>query len=442
MPGLIVVGTQYGDEGKGKIVDFLGECASYVVRYQGGNNAGHTVVVDGKTYKFHLMPAGALRDKKCLIGCGVALDPRQLAKEIDNSGKKVDLGIDPRTPIILPYHNILDGARENRMRNKSGSEIGTTNKGIGPCYEDEKSRIGLRFFDLVGNEKKLEKMIRERFEEKMIILKEVHNIEPQLLVEEVVKEYIALGKKLHPYMADVSKKVFAALKNDEKIIFEGAQGTLLDIAFGNYPKVTSSHPMSGAILTGIGLPPTIFQDFKFRIIGVVKAYTTKVGSGPVITCLDHNKWPVDENVSEKEAKIIRKNGGEVGTTTGRPRRVGWLDTVLLNYSQSLNSCKEFALTKIDVLAGIHPLKIAVAYKHNGKILKDYPSWDLEKLSECEAVYEEIDGFENFEAKKYADLPKSVKRYIEIIEDATKTPITIISTSAERKDTIFKNFKKI
>lgn len=442
MPGLIIVGSQYGDEGKGKVVDVLSENADIVVRYQGGNNAGHTIIVEGKEYKFHALPAGALRGKRCLIGPGVVLDPRQLEKEISSIGNDVDLGIDPRTPIIMPYHNILDVARESKTKQKTGSAIGTTAKGIGPCYEDEKNRSGLRFFDLISDPQRLEKLIESNFKEKELILKHVHNQDIGITLKEVVDEYTRLGELFKEYMADVSSEVYDSLGLNAKVIFEGAQGTMLDIKYGNYPKVTSSHPLTGSILTGVGLPLNIVKKYPFRSVGIVKAYTTKVGSGPVVTCLDHQKWPVDEAFSEQEAIYIRKKGKEVGATTGRPRRVGWLDLVMLKYSAMLNGFDELALTKIDTLAGLENLKVAVGYKHNGRYTTKYPAWDLKFLSECEPDYKEMKGFNEFEAKKYSKLPDEVKEYIGLIESYTGIPITIVSTGADRADVVFKKgFRK-
>ncbi len=436
MPATIIIGAQYGDEGKGKITDIFSEKADYVVRYQGGNNAGHTIVVDGKVYKLHLLPSGVVRGKRCLIGAGVVVDPRQLIKEIKQFNFEVDLGIDPRTHIILPYHNIIDILREKKIKKIKGASIGTTAKGIGPCYEDEKSRIGIRFFDLVSN-KNLEDVIIEKFEEKKKVIEEVYGGSLDININDVAKEYAEIGKLLKKYLCDVSSEIFSSLKKGKNILFEGAQGTLLDIKYGNYPKVTSSHPLAGSILVDIGLPPSVFKEFEFKIIGVVKAYTTKVGSGPVVTCLDKGRWPVDEKVSNKIANYIRKKGAEYGTTTGRPRRVGWLDLVLLKYSDKLNNYDELALTKLDVLSGIKILKIAVAYKHNGKEEKEYRAWDLEFLENCKPVYKKIKGFRKFRANNYNEIPKNAKKYIGLIEEYIGKKIKIISIGPERNDIIYK-----
>lgn len=442
MPAVVIVGSQYGDEGKGKIVDWISEEGDVVVRYQGGNNAGHTVVVEGKEYKFHSLPVGALRGKRCLIGCGVVLDPRQLAKELSSLGHEADLGIDPRTPIIMPYHNIIDIARESKTKNVTGAAIGTTAKGIGPCYEDEKSRVGLRFFDLISDPARLEKLIDVQFKEKETILKNVYGKEIGLAVSEIVKEYKELGEMLKKYMGNVSVEVQLALSANANVIFEGAQGTMLDIKYGNYPKVTSSHPLTGSIFTGVGLPLNIVKKHRFRTIGIVKAYTTKVGSGPVVTCLDNQKWPVEEAFSEPEAIYIRKKGKEVGATTGRPRRVGWLDLVLLKYSTCLNGFDEFALTKIDTLAGLERIKVAVAYEHSGKKITEYPAWDLRFLSECKPIYKELPGFGEFNADKYSKLPKEVKAYARAIEVYTGVPVSMISTGPERSAIVLKKgYKK-
>ncbi len=437
MPALCVIGAQWGDEGKGKLVDILGETADCIVRYQGGNNAGHTVIVNGKKYTFHALPAGVLRGIRSLIASEVVLDPRQLVKEIEGFGKQVNLGIDPRTSIIMPWHNELDNAGEASRKKSSGSEIGTTARGIGPCYEDDKNRSGIRFYELVGDKKNLELRIREVHEVKKKILKEVYDITPCYDIDMVVNQYSILGEDLKKYLADVSEEVYNSLKDNKKIVFEGAQGTLLDIKFGNYPKVTSSHPMSGAVFDSIGIPP-----MKMRVIGIMKAYVTKVGSGPVVTCLDNGLWPVDETKSTFEGNRIRNRGGERGTTTGRPRRVGWLDIVALNYTHRLNGFSELALMKLDCLSGLEKIKMAVSYEHNGKIINDYKSWDVKFLNECKPVYEEFNGFGDIsQARKYKQLPKNAKKYVERIEELVNVPITVVSVGPGREETIYKNFKK-
>ena len=434
-----IVGSQWGDEGKGKIVDAITKNADIIVRYQGGDNAGHTVVVDNKTYKFHILPSGVLRDKRCLISTEVVLNPLQLENEIKSIGKEPDLGIDPRTHIIFPYHIALDIAKEKMRKSATGSEIGTTFRGIGPCYSDVADRTGITFSELVGDKNHLEKRIKENYHVKRKILKSVYNTdmiilrdgeEYKITLDEIIDTYISAGESLRQYITDVASELNKAISDGKKIVFEGAQGTLLDIHFGNYPKVTSSHPMSGAIFTSAGIPPQ-----KIRSIGVMKGYVTKVGSGPVVTCLDGGKWPVNEEYSEPEAIYIRKKGNERGATTGRPRRVGWLDLVVMRYSCMINGFSELALTKMDVLAGLKKIKIAVAYKYNGKIITEYPAWDLNMLSMCKPIYKEFNGFKTVE-------DKNAMKIVNFIEKELKTPITIISTGPGRDELIYRGFEPL
>lgn len=437
MPALCVIGAQWGDEGKGKLVDILGETADTIVRYQGGNNAGHTVIVNGKKYTFHALPAGVLRGIRSLIASEVVLDPRQLVKEIENFDEKLNLGIDPRTSIIMPWHNDLDNVKEDVMKKSTGAAIGTTARGIGPCYEDDKSRSGIRFYELVGDYKNLENRMREVHEVKKKILEHVYGTKPSYCIDANISYYFSLGAILKKYMADVSQEVNESLKNGKKIVFEGAQGTLLDIKFGNYPKVTSSHPMAGAVFDSVGLAP-----MKMRTIGIIKAYVTKVGSGPVVTCLDNGLWPVDETKSTFEGNYIRTKGQEKGTTTGRHRRVGWMDLVALKYTHILNGFSELALMKLDCLSGLDKIKMAVAYEHKGKKVEDYKSWDISFLNECKPLYEEFDGFGDIShARKYKQLPKNAKKYVERIEELVKVPITVVSVGPGREETIYKGFKK-
>ncbi|MBL7100354.1 MAG: adenylosuccinate synthase [Nanoarchaeota archaeon] len=444
MPAVCVIGSQWGDEGKGKVVDVLGENADYVVRWQGGNNAGHTVVFDGNKYTFHALPTGVLRNIRSLMATEVVLDPRQLVKEIQNLNRKVNLGIDPRTGIIMPWHNYLDIAIESHRKKQTGAEIGTTGRGIGPAYADDISRSGIRFFELVGSPKKLEERIKSNYEEAREIIHAYNTdtkalMENELKLKDVLTEYKKLGRALKKYETNVSKEINGALKKNKKVIFEGAQGTLLDLKFGNYPKVTSSHPMSGSIFPSVGIPP-----MKLRTIGIVKAYVTKVGSGPVVTCLDKGLWPVDESKSTPEANYIRQKGNEKGATTGRLRRVGWLDLVALKYTHSLNGFSEFALTKLDVLSGMEKIFMAVGYKHNCKMLDvdDYESWDLDFLNKCSPVYEEFDGFGDIsQVRTLRQLPKNAKKCVKTIEEIMDVPITLISVGPGREETIYRGFKK-
>lgn len=439
MPAVCVIGSQWGDEGKGKVVDILGENADYVIRYQGGNNAGHTVVIDGKKNASHILPSGVFReDIRVLIASKVVLDPRQLTEEMGGFGD-INLGIDPRTAIIMPWHNDLDKANEIARKKKTGSEIGTTRKGIGPCYGDDTERFGIRFSHLVGDPKKLEDMIRSDYEKKEKILA-TEGVAPSQDIDKIVEEYLSLGKALRKYKVDVSLEVSKAIKEKKNIIFEGAQGTLLDIKYGNYPYVTPSHPMSGEIFPSVGIPP-----MKLRTIGIAKAYVTKVGDGPVVTCLDKGLWPVDELQSAPEGNYIRHKGHEEGTTSGRPRRVGWMDLVVLNYTHRINGFSELALMKLDVLSGLDEIYMAHAYIHNptGKIVQDYRAWDIDFLNDCKPLYEKFDGFDEdiSKARSPEELPNNARKYMERIEQVVNVPITLISVGPDREETIYRGFKK-
>ena len=418
VPATIIVGTQFGDEGKGKLTDFLAEKADLVVRYHGGNNAGHTVVVGEKIYKFHLLPSGLIRGKKCCIGAGVALDPRVLIEELKQLGQlKIKLAIDHRTQIIMPWHNLQDGARE-QVR---GKKIGTTGRGIGPCYEDRAARSGIRFCEFVDPER-LRKRIAEVFPTKKRILEEIYSTKVEFSEEDVFKEYSVLVKQLKKFLCDVSLEVSTALKENKNVLFEGAQGMFLDNDFGTYPFVTSSHPMTGGIFTGVGIG--LLNDIE--AIGIVKAYTTRVGEGPFLT-----------ELTGELGETIRKNGQEFGTTTGRPRRVGWLDLVLLKTSIRMNGLTEIALTKADVLNGIPKLKVCVAYECNGKKLEEFPAdWTL--IEKCKPVYKEFDGFEiNHEEKDFNKLSSKARKYIGFIEKELGVPIKFVSLGPKRSQTILR-----
>ncbi len=416
MTSTIVIGAQWGDEGKGKVVDLLAKDADLVVRFNGGNNAGHTVVVQGKKYKFHLMPSGAIQEKKCLVAAGIALDPNVLKKELGQLEQEIDLVIDPRTQIIMPWHNALDNAKETA---KGKGKIGTTGRGVGPCYADRASRTGIRFCELVDSEKLKEK-IGTGFEAKEKILKNVYGAEMPASKEEIFAEYNALGKEFASYYGDVSLKVSNALKEGKNVLFEGAQGTFLDNDFGTYPYVTSSHPTAGAIFTGVGIGVRPIE----RIIGIVKAYTTRVGEGPFVT--------------ELEGKLgdeIREKGKEFGTTTGRPRRVGWLDLVLLKTSIRLNGFTEIALTKLDVLTGLEKIMVCTEYKWEREKIQELPA-DLEKLSKCKPVYKEMPGFEmDSSATSFGQLPKEAQDYVAFVEKELGIEAKIVSIGPGREETI-------
>ncbi len=419
MASRFVVGTQFGDEGKGKITDIFAKQADLVVRYQGGNNAGHTVVVGEKVYKFHLLPSGLIQGTRCCIGAGVVIDPRVLMEEINRlDDENPQLAIDPRTQIIMPWHNLLDGATEKMLGNK---KIGTTGRGIGPCYEDRAARIGIRFVDLVDRER-LKQKIAELYPLKKKILELVYGENVEFTEQEVLDEYAALGEKLKQYMGDVSQEVSKALADGKEVLFEGAQGFFLDNDFGTYPFVTSSHPMTGAVFTGVGIG--LIKEYE--AFGIVKAYTTRVGGGPFLT-----------ELNDDLGELIRQNGKEFGTTTGRPRRVGWLDLVILRTSARVNGLTDVAFTKIDVLNGIEKLKICTAYEMDGKELTEFPAdWTL--LEKCKPIYREFEGFEvDPETKNYNDLPQAARDYIEFAEKKVGVKFSIISTGPKRSQTIFR-----
>ncbi len=425
MNSTLIIGSQFGDEGKGKIVDCLAEKSDCVVRFQGANNAGHTVVVDGEKFKLHLLPSGVVRKKRSLIGTGVCIDPRVLKKEIDGlkeKGIEVNLGIDPRSQIIMPWHNVIDVGKEEALKEKN---IGTTRRGVGPCYADRASRIGIRFDDLV-DENRFKEKLAFNYSYYKNICENILGKTIEFTEEEVFQEYFALGKEFKNMLTDVSIEVNQLLDKKKKVLFEGAQGTLLDNDFGTYPFVTSSHPISGAATVGVGMSPKRLE----RIIGIVKAYTTRVGSGPFPT-----------ELHEKEADFLRNAGNEFGTTTGRARRVGWLDLPMLRMAQRLNGFTELGLTKLDVLSGIKELKIADSYTLEGKKVLEFP-YANHLVQKCKPNYKEFDGFtledkERDELRKngFGALDENAKKYISFIEKQLKVPIKTVSFGAERKDTL-------
>lgn len=422
MPANIVVGTQWGDEGKGKIIDIIASRADVVVRSQGGNNAGHTVVNDGQTYKLHLIPSGILyKNTPCLIGAGVVLDPKDLLSEIDNlspRGVSFDnLKIDPRAHVVMPWHITLDGLSEKFRGN---SDIGTTKRGIGPCYMDKYERCGIRVYDLVHPEVFAEKA-RMTGKLKNKIITEVYGGEP-LDIEAIIKEYTEYGKRLAKYVDDVSVIVYEAAKANKTIMFEGAQATLLDIDFGTYPYVTSSHPLSAGVCVGTGVGPMIISN----IIGVAKAYTTRVGKGPFPTELD-----------DEIGETIRNKGGEFGTTTGRPRRTGWFDAVIVRHSVRVNGLSSLAINKLDTLGGIGDLKVCVAYKKpDGTVIENFPA-ALEELADCVPVYETLKGFDDdiSACRSFDELPDACKKYIERLEELCDCHISMVGVGPDREQII-------
>src|SRR3989344_268955 len=418
MPGSVVIGSQFGDEGKGKITDFLSDKADLVVRYQGGNNAGHTVVVGKEVLKFHLLPSGVVQGKRILIAAGVVLDPRVLEKELSElKSKKFDLGIDPRAHIIMPWHNLLDEGREEK---RSANKIGTTKRGIGPCYADKAERIGIRFEDLV-EPKRLAQKISENYPLKKAILEKVYGIDVPFSEKEVLEEYTKLGEKFKKYLCDVSLEVCEGI-DGKNVLFEGAQGTFLDNDFGTYPFVTSSHPISGGVSIGVGMPLNKIT----RVIGIVKAYTTRVGFGPFPT-----------ELTDKVGDHLKEQGHEFGTTTGRKRRVGWFDLPMLRTSMRLNGFTEISITKLDVLSGLEKIKIAKSYSVNGKEIMFFP-YSNKGIENAKANYVEFDGFKiSGKEKKYSDLDKNARKYLEFIEKEIGAPIKIVSIGPGRDETIMK-----
>lgn len=418
MPAKIVVGCQWGDEGKGKTIDILASRAEVVVRSQGGNNAGHTVVSGGETYKLHLVPSGILYPGTlCLIGCGVVLDPKDLLGEIDGleaRGVSCDLlKIDPRAHVVMPWHRTLDGASEAML---GGKKIGTTGRGIGPCYMDKYERSGIRVYDLVHEEVFREKAAAVGALKNRIIT-EIYGGEA-LDVDAIIEEYVGYAKRLAPHVADVSVLTYNALKENKNVLFEGAQATLLDIDVGTYPYVTSSHPIAGGCAIGAGVGPNCFDE----IIGVAKAYTTRVGMGPFPT-----------ELFDEMGDTIRNKGQEFGVTTGRPRRTGWFDAVIVRHAVRTNGLTGLAVNKFDTLANLGDLKVCVGYRlKDGSIIRDYPA-DIREIEDSEPIYETLPGFEGdlSRCKSFEELPKTCQDYIKFLEDACECPIKMIGVGPGR-----------
>ncbi|HEX9654422.1 MAG TPA: adenylosuccinate synthase [bacterium] len=421
----IIVGAQWGDEGKGKIVDSLSEKVDVVARYQGGANAGHTVVIKGEKYILHLIPSGILQENAvCVIGNGVVIDPVALMEEIallEAKGIRVSgrLLISHRAHLIMPYHKILDQAKEAKDAHQ---KIGTTGRGIGPAYVDKVNRMGIRIVDLLDRET-LQAKLRRNIEEKNEILKKIYGAEA-LDVNDIINEYLEFDKKIDPYVKDVSSYLNDAIKQGKSILLEGAQGTLLDVDFGTYPYVTSSTPTSGGACTGVGIGPTKVDS----VLGVIKAYTTRVGMGP---------FPSE--IADNEYVKLRELGDEYGATTGRPRRCGWFDAVIANFAVQINGIDSFALTKLDVLDTLDEIKICVAYKYRGKLIKSFPS-DLSILENCEPIYETFPGWQTSTngIRSFDALPPAAKTYLAAIRDLTRTDFAIISVGSGREETIILN----
>jgi adenylosuccinate synthase len=438
MPVTVVVGAQWGDEGKGKVTDFLAAEADVVARYQGGNNAGHTVVANGQEYKLHLLPSGSVHERvKNVIGNGLVVDPAVLLKELKDlqaRGVKPNLAVSDRAAVILPIHKLLDGAAED-----AGAGIGTTRRGIGPAYVDKVGRSGIRMGDLL-DAGALRSRLAALLPEKLVLLKARggrvpgHDLDallrdPTPYVDEVAKEYAGHGEALAGRVVDTVALLHESLEGNERIVLEGAQGTFLDVDHGTYPYVTSSNTTSGGACTGTGIPPTVIDS----VYGIVKAYTTRVGGGPFVTELDHTHGP---------GKHLTEVGHEFGTTTGRRRRCGWLDLVLLRRAVQVNGMTSIALTKLDVLGGLPEVKVCVAYDVDGKETPRLPA-RTDDLARAKPVYESYEGFDPLPKAVVAKaareglsaLPTAARRYVEAIEDALDVPIEIVGLGPGREQTV-------
>ncbi len=417
MPTRVVIGAQWGDEGKGKIIDIFASQSDVVVRSSGGNNAGHTVEANGQQYKLHLIPSGILNPATlCLVGNGVVVDPKVILQEIDMlTSRGIDvsnLKIDARAHMILPYHIALDGLSES---SRGKGDIGTTKCGIGPCYMEKAERSGIRMHEFVD-----EAVFREKFKNnlnnKNLIIEKVYGGTP-LKYEDYVEEYVGYAKRLAPYMADCTVLLYNAIKEGKKVLFEGAQGTLLDLDLGTYPYVTSSHPVSGGVCVGAGIGPTLIDE----CIGVVKSYTTRVGKGPFPT-----------ELFDDMGDLIRNRGNEFGTTTGRPRRTGWFDAVIVKFAVRTSGLNSIAVNKMDTLSGIPTLKICVGYKLDGEVINELP-YSLDLLAKCEPVYEELPGWDEdiSNCTSYDELPENAKNYIKRIEQLCSVKVSNIGVGPNR-----------
>ncbi|TCM96834.1 adenylosuccinate synthetase [Paenibacillus sp. BK033] len=420
MSTVVVVGTQWGDEGKGKITDYLADGADVVARYQGGNNAGHTILIDNKKYKLTMIPSGIFNQNKiCVIGNGMVINPQALIDEInyihDNGFSTDNLKISDRAHVIMPYHLVLDGLEEDR---KGDNKIGTTRKGIGPCYMDKAARNGIRIADLMDAEEFTEKT-RRLVVEKNQVIQQVYGGEP-LDAEAIIAEYLGYAETLRPYVTDTSVVLNDAIDANRKVLFEGAQGVMLDIDQGTYPFVTSSNPSAGGVCIGSGVGPSKIQ----QVIGVAKAYTTRVGDGPFPT----------EQINEI-GDLIRDKGHEYGTVTGRPRRVGWFDSVVVRHARRVSGITGLSLNSLDVLSGLETVKICTAYKYRGEVIEHYPA-SLKMLAECEAVYEEMPGWSEdiTGAKTLEDFPVNTLNYLNRVSELTGIPIAIFSVGRNREQT--------
>ena len=421
MAAVILIGSQWGDEGKGKITDFLAEKANMVVRCQGGNNAGHTVVVKGEEFKFNLIPSGILySDKTCVIGNGVVIDPKVLLKELGYLAKRGiktgQLLISSNAHVVMPYHRVLDGLEEEA---RGDQKIGTTKRGIGPCYMDKASRIGIRIIDLLDKDEFADKLHRNLVQKNNLFVK-VYGHEA-LKFEEIYETYLGYAEQIRSMVTDSSLAIDQSIRSGGKVLFEGAQGTLLDIDHGTYPFVTSSNPIAGGACIGAGVGPTRID----RVVGVIKAYTTRVGEGPFPT-----------ELMDETGEQMRANGHEFGTTTGRPRRCGWFDAVIARYAVRVSGISDFAVTKLDVLTGFDTLKICVGYRVGEEIIREFPQ-SQKIFKQSQPVYEEMPGWKEdlTDVRRFEDLPEAAKNYIHRIEELTGVPATLVAIGPGREQTI-------
>jgi adenylosuccinate synthase len=423
MPGIVIVGAQWGDEGKGKITDLLAEQADAVVRFQGGNNAGHTIVRDGEEWKLHLIPSGILYPGKCcVIGNGVVIDPKVLIGELDAlRARRVDVGglrISANAHLIMPYHLLLDSAGEAKL---GSLQIGTTRRGIGPCYADKAARLGIRLQDLL-DEKILKKKIVAAMEPKRLSLRPFEK-DPSLDLHAMTEEYLTFGHRLEQHIADTAKLMWDLLDDGQKVIFEGAQGAMLDIDHGTYPFVTSSNPLAGAACVGTGVGPKSIDE----IWGIAKAYTTRVGAGP---------FPSE--LHEETGERIRAAGGEFGTTTGRPRRTGWLDLVALRYASRLNSMTALVITKLDVLSGFDRIQVCTSYRGaEDAVFDDFP-YHQTVLHHTSAELTELPGWQEDlgECRTLSDLPTAAREYLDFIAEHAGAPVTLVGVGPGREQVLW------
>lgn len=420
MSSVVVVGTQWGDEGKGKITDYLSQNAEVVARYQGGNNAGHTIAFNNVTYKLHLIPSGIFfGDKTCVLGNGMVIDPKAFVEEVqylhDHNISTDNLRVSNRAHVILPYHIKIDILQEEE---KGIHKIGTTKKGIGPAYMDKAARSGIRIADLLDKDV-FSKKLKQNLAEKNRLFEKVYEVEP-VNIDDILEEYYEYGQQMAKYVCDTSVVLNEALDSGRRVLFEGAQGVMLDIDQGTYPFVTSSNPVAGGVTIGSGVGPSKISN----VVGVSKAYTTRVGDGPFIT-----------EITDEIGDTIRKVGKEYGTTTGRPRRVGWFDSVVVRHARRVSGITDLSLNCLDVLTGIPTLKICTAYRYQGEIIDEFPA-SLSVLDKCEAVYEEMPGWAEdiTNVKSLHELPENARHYLERISQLTEIPLSIFSVGPDREQT--------